>query len=897
MIKNKLQKLPSLMSGALICTVLMLAVYALKGIWPFGIADVTYDDMAQGTLPIYYHLYDWLHGDKAMTFDWYTGLGTNIVNSGTFMPLDIILCLFRRDNLLYALGILIIVKVAASAATSKYVFDKLFPDTNEIWRTTFSIVYAMCSYSMFYYTNSFWLDFVVIFPLVVYGLKRLLVDNKPLTYILFFGYTLYLSVYIGFMVTLAVFFLSGLYIFLICDKACRAQRTCMLGIGTVAGVLISAWHSVPMAIQTLSSKRLETSFEDSTKASPLLEILETDSTKTFPIKLLMLVGLQLAFILTVLFVVRLMKDRKAKEALFVTSCIFVFFSPVLLENINLFWHGGSYIQFPMRFFFICVFVLATLALAYINTYSETLRKPKSVFIKALLFAVIALLTVVFIYALKNYAIDEAKTFPFMLLYASGVPLFFILLCQKKHITRAFCFVLSAVQAMAICYAGIPDIYEQTTEDMLYNSPSYLEYCKEVSQMELDCGELGRIKNPDTSLNTNYPFILQTPALSNWTHNIPKSVQDSAILLGYSSQYTRILDSCGTAFSDGLLSIRKAVARKHYKLADRFKPIESTENFKLYENTCALDIGLLGDKSITDDIEGFRQTDKFALQNKLYRAFSQTDEQLFHVASNKGETADRLHFIRADESEMMFAYTAGENEELYIHVSDNKNKSLKIFVDSNRILAPYYKQTTYGYFPSQAVNGILTLGNFKKNETVIISVRCINGEVFTKDNIQLAYASLDKISALNTLYSGTVTDLATGKESISLNYNNTHGEGRYLFLPVTNDGGWKCTLNGENAKVDTAIGSYIAIELPEGSGTIKLTHKAPGFYMGVILSLTGLLLCGLLMIMKKRGYSIPKFIATPVYVLFIAAFAAASVLIYAVTIVFFFKGFVEKANKK
>ena len=897
MIKDRLRKMPSLLSGALICAVLMLAVYALKGIWPFGTVDVTYDDMAQGTLPIYYHLYDWLHGDKAMTFDWYTGLGTNIVNSGTFMPLDLILCLFRRDNLLYALGILIIVKVMASAATSKYVFDKLFLNTNEIWRTLFSIVYAMCSYSMFYYTNTFWLDFVVIFPLIIYGLKRLLADNKPLTYILFYGYTLYLSVYIGFMVTLAVFFLGGLYIFLICDKDNRAQRTCMLGIGTVAGALISAWHSVPMAIQTLSSKRLETSFEESTKASPLLEILETDNIKAFPLKLIMLVGLQLAFVLTVIFVIRLMRNHRAKEALFVTSCVFIFFAPVLLENINLFWHGGSYIQFPMRFFFICVFVLALLALAYINTYGETKKQPKSVFVKVLLFIAIALLTVAFTYALRNYAILEQKTLPTLILYASGLPLFFILLCQKKHISRAFCFLLSAVQAMAICYAGIADPYEQTREDMLYNSPSYLEYCNEVAQMDLGCGELGRIKNPDTSLNTNYPFILQTPALSNWTHNIPKSVQDSAVLLGYSSQYTRILDSCGTAFSDGLLSIRKAVARKHYGTTDRFKAIESTENFRVYENTCALDIGLLGDKSITDDISSFNPSDTFEFQNKLYRAFSQTDEQLFHVASNKGKTADRIELVKADENEIMFAYTAGENEELYIHVSDNKKKSLKIFVDDTRKPAPYYKQTTYGYFPSQAVNGILTLGNFHKSETVLISVRCINGEVFTKDNVQLAYASLDKIAALNTLYSDTVTNLKTDKTSISLNYNNTHGEGRYLFLPVTNDGGWKCTLDGKKADIDTAIGSYIAVELPEGSGSVELNHSTPGSGIGIILGLAGLLLCGLLIFMKKRDYDIPKFISTPVYVLFTAAFAAAFILIYAVSIGFYFKGFIEKSLNK
>ena len=90
-----MKKLPSLLSGALICAVLMLVVYALKGVWPFGTGHVTYDDMAQGTLPVYYHLYDWLHGEKAMAFDWYTGLGTNIANSGTLCRLTLY-CAFSK---------------------------------------------------------------------------------------------------------------------------------------------------------------------------------------------------------------------------------------------------------------------------------------------------------------------------------------------------------------------------------------------------------------------------------------------------------------------------------------------------------------------------------------------------------------------------------------------------------------------------------------------------------------------------------------------------------------------------------------------------------------------------------------------------------------------------------
>ncbi len=904
MIKEKAKKLPLLFSGAFICALLMLAVYALKGVWPFGAGNVTYDDMAQGTLPIYYHLYDWLHGEKAMAFDWYTGLGTNIVNSGTFMPLDIVLCLFSRDKLLYGIGILIIVKVMASAVTAKYVFDKLFKNTHELWRTIFSVIYAMSAYSMFYYTNSFWLDFVVIFPLVIYGLKRLLVDGKPLVYILFFAYTLYLSVYIGFMITMCVFFLGGLYLIILCEKEKRGQRTCLLGLGTVTGALLSAWHAVPMAIQTLSSKRLETSFEGAEQDNPLLEILTAQQIEPMPTKLMLLIGLQLAVVFAVIFIIRLFKEKKSNQALFIASSIFIMFAPVVFENTNLFWHGGSYIQFTMRFFFCSVFVLVCIALAGIDSYGETIFIPKNKLIRFILWIVIAALMLGFVAGVVFFAqkalgklgeedtLSYVKFIAFSVLFATGIPLFTLLLCKQKHISRAFCFMLCALQCGGICYAGVANTHQQKEEEFFYNSTSYLEYCEDVSKMDLDCGELGRIKNPDTSLNTNYPFILKTPALSNWTHNIPLYMQTASTALGYGAQYTRILDSGGTAFTDGLLGIKKIVMRNHVNYTKQLSPIQNTNEFTLYRNNYALDFGLLGDEKLFDDISTLHSSGRFELQNKLYSSFTGSDDKLFEICSNKGETGNRLNLVKNEMQEIRFTYTAGDNEVLYLNITDAAKKSMKIYVDDERIIAPYYKQTSYAYYPSQAVNGILTIGSFEKGKTVTVSVLTINNEAFTNETVQLAYMPLDRMTELNSLYKDTVTNEKVGRESLTFDYSNTHGEGKYLLVPVTYDDGWKCRINGEKAEVKAALGAYIAFELPEGSGTVKLSHSAPGLTAGLFASFAGLLMCALLFIMKKHGYSVPKIIGNTVFWAFTAVFAAAIVLIYVICIVFFFKVIIE-----
>lgn len=894
MIQKNLKKLPMLFSSAFICTVMMLIVYMVKDIWPFGTVNVTYDDMAQGTLPIYYHLYDWLHGAKAMAFDWYTGLGVNVVNSGTITPLDFIMYFFDRDKLYYQIGILVIVKVAASAVTSKYTFDKLFDKTSQVWRILFSVMYAMSTYSMFYYTNAFWLDFVVIFPLVIYGLKRLLVDNKPLIFILFFSYTLYLSVYIGFMITLGVFFLSGLYILLLCKKEKRGQRTCLLGLSTVTGILLSAWHSVPMAMQIFTSKRLATSI-NGTKKSPLLDIYLTDPISAMPTKLMLTVGLQLAFVLTTIFIIKLVKDKKRNRAIFVGSGVFIFFAPVFIEFSNLFWHGGSYIQFPMRFLFISIFALLSFALACINTYGESLITPKKDLKKPTIYALIVFLILLFLagsflFALRTLGkfkheptLSYVKVTGFSVLYCAGIPLFALLLCQKKYITRILCVALCIVQTYCICYAGFANPFQKGFERMDYNDSAFYSYCLEASQFDLECGELGRVKNADTSLNTNYPFILGTPALSNWTHNIPHYMQLTASSLGYSTQFTRLLDAGGTAFTDSLFGVKKLIVRKNANVSSQYQKLDITDNFALYENNYALETGLLGDETLLNDITKSHNSTRFDTQNKLYSALTGSDEKLFTVISDRKLSADRLLLLSKSKKEISFLYTAGKNEVLYLNAVGFSEKSFEIFVNGNKVYVPQYKNVSSTLYPTAAVNGIFTIGSFDEGKNITVTLRCADDKTFSKELVQLAYMSLDKLTVLNEMYKDTVTNIETDRTSLTVNYNNTHGKGKYMFLPITYDTGWKCTINGEEAEVLNALGSYIAIELPEGSGSFTLSHTSPGLKIGLIMSIIGLLMAGILLLLKRRDYELPKFITLPVLWIFLLMFIFSTILFYIVPV--------------
>lgn len=886
--KDNLKKIPVLFDAALICTAIMLLVYAIKGIWPFGTENIFYDDMAQGAVPALYHLYDWLHGDKALNWDWYTGLGTNVLNFGNPTPLLIFLCFFKRENVYLAVNLFIVLKIAAAAITSKYCFRKLFPQPDGVWHTLFAVTYAMSTFTLNYYTNTSWLDFIVIFPLLIYGLKRLLTENKPFMYIFFLAVSLFYSVYHGYMILLSVFFTSALYIILLSEKGKRGHQACMLGLSTLAGGLTPCFAALPAALQTLSSKRFETGVAG--KENIYLKILETKLHANYPQKIMLLIGLQLAFVLVFVFMVKLLRDRQKRKLAFVVGTLAIMFAPAFIEGINLIWHGGSYVGFPMRFLFISVFFLHCLCLAGITQYSETCFLPKKKSVRIILLIVAAALTLPFIFNLNCFAETilgsvedtltktEVKETFFAALYAIGVPLFILLLFQKKYITQAFCLSLCLVQTFAVCYGLVGNSHEQEEEEYLYNSPSFLEYCQEAAQLDTDCGELGRIKNYDTSLNTNYPLIIGQAALSNWTHSIPLYTQKAASILGYGTQYTRVLDVGGTAFTDGILGVKKMIMRNHQPVTGQYRRLDRTENFSLYENLYAIDFGLLAGEEILEDITTKTVTDRFDVQNSLWQMFTNSEDKLFDICT-RDEDGEKIKLTEKQDGKLVFKFTATGNEIVYINAGDYKKQSFKIAVNGERIMAAYHKYTEYIYYPSPAVNGILTLGSFSAGEEVEIVVECINGQSFGSKPVQIASMSLTKLNKLNNLYVNTVTNEQVGKSGLSFDYNNATGENRYLFVPVTYDKGFTCKINGEEARVHQALGAYIAVELPEGSGSVELKWQPQGQGVGIIMSVAGLLLCAFIFVFLKKDLQFPKFISKSGFVCLAVAFAGAIVLIY------------------
>ena len=64
--------------SGLITAGIFLIVLAVKGIWPFGANTIDYYDMGQTNAPLYYHIWDFLHGRGPLFYTPYLDGGQNL---------------------------------------------------------------------------------------------------------------------------------------------------------------------------------------------------------------------------------------------------------------------------------------------------------------------------------------------------------------------------------------------------------------------------------------------------------------------------------------------------------------------------------------------------------------------------------------------------------------------------------------------------------------------------------------------------------------------------------------------------------------------------------------------------------------------------------------------------
>lgn len=374
-------------------------------------------------------------------------------------------------------------------------------------------------------------------------------------------------------------------------------------------------------------------------------------------------------------------------------------------------------------------------------------------------------------------------------------------------------------------------------NMIPNETRY-EYTRLINYMKDNYGDKNRIEIKDTVSEANIYLAHNIEGVSGYSSLINGSYASIGEVLSNTSEYLVREEFRGRNIIANLIGTKYYISKFNYcpysnsKLINTFEDnstyyIFEVENkyIKHFDNESLILGGL--DKSVIN---------KDAL---LYsKLLIPTSEKVVNVEDFEG---DIIKNIPIETSKISIL----ESGEYYLVTpKDKKNiKSIDFSINGNRVerslLLPYIQEG------SMEKNEIY-LGNFVSGDILELPEELINyGELVYIDGDYLD----ESIKKMNDLeIESLIRENGLLKAEVK-----TNKEG-YVFFPIVYDKSWQITMDGEKINPTVVDGGFIAIEASIGSHIIEMKYKSKAINLGILLSISTLILIVIANI-KKIGYFI------------------------------------------
>ena len=835
--KSILVQAAGLLLPAFITLMVFMGVIAVKGIFPFGSNTVDYYDMLQTNAPLYYHIWDFLHGKSGLFYTWYLDEGQNLSMAGAIQwnisVFNLFFYLIPRRYCFEALSLFMGLRLFFMSFNMSLFLKKTVKAPFYI-RTGMSTAYGLCGYTLTHYTIPTYLDTAALLPVLMLSVYYLLkgtfkpsghegnstgYDEKDLKkprgcmifYALCVGYMTALSYYLGFMNLLFILLVSGTYLLLLCLKEERREVALRLVTATVAGVLISAFMLVPAALQMSESSRFNSNLRGSF-AENIKSILLSVGADMYYIKWFILSGSLAAIVITAVGIIRFRKE--GRKNIFVI--LFCFFPCALIpfESINILWHLGTYYHYPIRCGYLIPFVLLTAGAYYAGKlYPENEGKEKIKPLKLLPGCVIAAAVAAAALIIYNRQVWEIhKLFNAWLIFGAVITVLYLIFALAKKPS----YIMALLSAELICgaYAGygcpnFTDVFSSEPEQ----SGQYVREALSLSEaMNIKESRTDRIKNPDTSLNTNYGMVIRRATAGGWANTAKREQIDSAMSLGYNAHFMRIMDSGGTIFSDAMMHITQVLTCVPGLY-------EEAEGISGYEKKAQHDGYVLYDTKYVLPFAMRTGADFDGAHGDIFNIAGTTNSYYEALAKASGvDTGEKLMTIYKDKEFVISSKTA-----LYLQGGE----SGRIEVNGKTIPVPTMGDTGNTAYPASFNSNLLFLGIYE------------SGDIRIDGADGAAVMGLD-IKKLEELCDRTEREEGLKAENNRISFNIKAGKNEQAMLPLSYDRGFTAYVNGRKRDIVNIDNLFMGVPLDEGDNEVVIRFMPSGLKAGAAASVTGLL---------------------------------------------------------
>ena len=844
--KNFLKKYGYLIAVFILGISIISTIYILQKVAPFGRNSLLTIDFFHQYGPMLAELYDRIKKGANIIYSFNTGLGLpyfrnffNYLSS----PLNIIMFLFKRRNIIMSYSIVIGLKSILSCITCSYYIHKKF-NTNKLYMIGISLLYGYSAYFTAYYWNIMWLDGMYILPLITLGIENIINKDNGVLYTLSLTLMLFTNYFIGYMTCIysCIYFLSYLIIktkkinIKNISKKCLKFTICSLTSG-----LLLAFELIPMYESLKSTNAtMGTIPTDQYYAFTIINFFKnhlTGITKTvFASDIsnapnvscgILSIGLYLLFFLNT-------KINIKRKIIYTLILIFLLTS-FYVAPLDYVWHAFHVPNdLPYRYSFIYSFILILIC-AY------SLKNIKEIsFIKVLITYVICLLFITFVCITKyNNITSNMITINYLLIST------YFLIYTLYHFYPKFK-NLSTILFITVCSIECVTSVNHNWDILQYIDEFYSTYenvHESISEIKEKDNELFYRTEKNTILTLNDGAWYNYYGQSTFTSMAYNSLAELNNDLGQpGNRINSYYYKQNTPVYDLMFDIKYTIGKNN---DDKRYNLELNKNNTLtykFNYTTGLMFGV--NKSIKKWTNNFINPIEY--QNDFIN-YGTNIENVFHrltlnnkeiISQNKKETIVKYNYINEFDNIYLYSnnslinYIIIDNEIYYkndVNINDIQLKLNKTFNNNN------------SYDEEYIIN---TITNDNNIEIYVSYKSFLNEEIdiYTIDNNKF-------IKAYNILNSNRINITDFKENNIKGNITLLNDTSIYTSIPY--DKGWKVYSNNREIKTYKINDSLLGFDLKKGKNNIELKYIPNNLDIGISISITTLIITITYLVIKKK----------------------------------------------
>lgn len=827
--------------------IVVISVYILQDVAPFGRNSMLTVDFFHQYGPMLSEFFDRIHSGESLIYSFNTGLGIpffrnffNYLSS----PLNIIIFLFQRKDIIMSYSIIIGIRSIISALTLVYYLKNKFKKINPTF-IGLGLLYAYSAYFTAYYWNIMWLDGLIFLPLIILGIENIINKNNGILYTISLTLMLYSNYFIGYMLCIfsCIYFVAYLIIktnkinFKKIFKPILIFTICSL----VSGAL-NAWALIPMFDSLTSTNATMGSMPTSQYyAFTIPEFIKnhlTGVTSTvFASDISNSPNVSCGILSIALFLLFILNKKISlkRKIVYISILLFLLFS-FYFAPLDYIWHAFHVPNdLPYRYSFLYSFIL-------ILTCAYSLKNIKDTsFTKVLIVYIISLLFVTFVNLTKFENITN-----------NMIKVNYMLITTYFLIYTLYYFFPKFKKLSSILFLGVIALeciisINHNWDILQYIDEFYADYNSINNSINLVKNEEKDLfyrteKNNILTFNDGawYDYYGQTTFSSMAYNNISELNNDLGQPGNYINSYYY---KQNTPIYDMMFNIKYSIGKNNDNI--RYNLFLNNDGIETYKFNYSTGLMFGVNKSIKNWNNNY--INPLEYQNDFIYNSTNIEDVLYRLTLDSKET------VLSTEHETIIKYTyINEHDNIYIY----SNSSLIKYIVVNN--TAYYKNNTNINDIEMNTNTFINdyqsydetyiINNLSENETIDIYISYENymyeePDVYTINNNKFinAYNILKENEIKITKFNENIIE---GK--IDLIENKT------IYTSIPYDKGWKVYSNGKQINAYKINNSLLGFDLNSGQNKITLKYIPNNIDIGIAISITTLIISLTYLIIKKKS---------------------------------------------